>query len=138
MDWNTSMSGRRPFALDRPSVAAATLASGLVACPCLGQESISVETDVTPVLQEYCVSCHTPGGECLMVSGLDLETYDGLLQGTSSGPVVIPGDVTSSNLLRLIMGQASAEIRMPHDGRPIPQADVRTLMRWVQQGALDN
>ncbi|MDP2694001.1 MAG: hypothetical protein Q8O58_03915, partial [Gallionella sp.] len=38
----------------------------------LKREEVSFREDVQPILHDYCVSCHSPGGKGHAKSGLDL------------------------------------------------------------------
>jgi Planctomycete cytochrome C len=99
---------------------------------------VSYRLDVQPILVSRCVECHQPGGAGLEKSGFDLTSYEGLMKGTKFGPMVVPGDPRSSNLIRLIEGKAAPELRMPHNQRPLLSAQVDILKDWVKQGAHDN
>ncbi len=102
------------------------------------QEEVSYALDVRPILESRCISCHQPGGDGYIASGLDLSTYEGLMAGTEHGPIVVPGDPLTSNLVRLIEGKASPEIRMPHDQRPLLRYQTLIIRDWVKQGAANN
>lgn len=116
---------------------ASTLAPIQQAC---AQQSaaVSYSQDVAPVLRGWCVSCHQPGGEGYTASGLDLTSYAGLMKGTKFGPMVLPGQPDASNLVVLIEGRASPQIRMPHNQKPLPSCLRDEIWSWVFQGAKDN
>lgn len=102
-------------------------------------EEVSFALDVRPILESRCVACHhSPAGEGYAASGLDLSTYDGLMAGTKHGPIVVPGDPVTSNLVRLIEGKASPQLAMPHDQRPLLRYQTLIIRDWVRQGAKDN
>lgn len=102
------------------------------------QEEVSFALDVRPILESRCVACHHSDGDGYAASGLDLSSYEGLMAGTKHGPIVVPGDPLTSNLLRLIEGKASPEIRMPHDQRPLLRYQTLIVRDWVKQGAQNN
>ena len=56
------------------------------------QSQKSFKEDVMPIFVGRCVSCHQPGGEGYVKSGLDLTSYAGVMKGTKFGPMIIPGD----------------------------------------------
>ena len=99
---------------------------------------VSYSADVAPVLAENCLSCHQPGAAGYEASGFGVESYAALMKGTKFGPVVIPGDAFTSNLVVLIEGRAHSSIRMPHGEQKIAAEDIETVKLWVDQGALDN
>lgn len=112
----------------------------LVASGC-GQRAstVSYQKDVAPVLAKHCQSCHLPGQAGYVVSGFDLTGYESLMKGTQFGPVVLPGDPLASVLVMLVEGRVDPSIRMPHgDGPPLSEAEILTIRRWLEQGALNN
>jgi mono/diheme cytochrome c family protein len=102
------------------------------------QALVSYSEDIVPIFKGWCVSCHEPGGEGFKASSLDLTTYEGLMQGTKFGPMVIPGDPDDSNIIVLIEGRASPEIRMPFGHKPLPNSLRQQIWSWIFQGAKDN
>ncbi len=103
---------------------------------CAQQQQISYADDIAPIFRGWCVSCHQPGGQGTVASGLDLTTYAGLMKGTKFGPMVIPGDPDRSNLIVLIEGRA--DISMPLGHKPLPDCLRRNIWSWIFQGAKDN
>ncbi|MEI7456812.1 MAG: c-type cytochrome domain-containing protein [Nitrosomonadales bacterium] len=65
---------------------------------------ISFKRDVQPILHDYCVNCHEPGGKGYVKSGLDLTSYQGTMKGTKFGAVVIPGNSDVSTFTKLLTG----------------------------------
>lgn len=114
----------------------------LLAAACGREEAppqVSFSRDVMPILQERCVECHQPGEPGFAASGLDLTSYEGVMAGTSYGPMVMPGDPGASNLVRLVEGRADPSIQMPHgDVAGLYQGEIQTLRTWVEQGAPHN
>ena len=101
-------------------------------------EPISFELEVLPVLRGGCVECHQPDGEGYETSGLDLRDYEGLMRGTKYGPMVVPGDFVTSNLMVLLDGRSDPSIRMPfHRGR-LRQAYINIIRHWIREGAMNN
>ncbi|HYA74962.1 MAG TPA: c-type cytochrome domain-containing protein [Roseiarcus sp.] len=99
---------------------------------------VSFAEDVLPLLKFKCSSCHQAGGEGYEKSGLDLTSYQGVMKGTKFGPMVIPGDPESSNLMRLLDWRASAELRMPHGKKQLSICDRDLVRTWIFDGAKDN
>ncbi len=103
---------------------------------CAQQSQISYSEDIAPIFKGWCVSCHQPGGQGYIASGLDLTNYDGLMKGTKFGPMVIAGQPDSSNLITLIEGRA--KIQMPFGHKPLPACLKQNIWSWIFQGAKDN
>jgi len=106
--------------------------------PQTSQSKKSFKEDVMPIFVGRCVSCHQPGGEGFEKSGLDLTSYAGVMKGTKFGPMVIPGDPESSNLMLLLDWRASPELRMPHDMKQLNSCDRNDIRAWIREGAKDN
>jgi mono/diheme cytochrome c family protein len=102
------------------------------------QSKKSFKEDVLPIFVGRCISCHQPGGEGYAKSGLDLTSYAGLMKGTKFGPMVIPGDPESSNLMLLLDWRASPELRMPHGKKQLNSCDRNDIRSWIRDGAKDN
>ncbi|MGV2334772.1 MAG UNVERIFIED_CONTAM: hypothetical protein LVR18_11875 [Planctomycetaceae bacterium] len=70
---------------------------------------------VRPILQERCFACH---GALKQESGLRLDTAAAVVVGGASGPVVVPGDAASSELIRRVTSSdAAVAACRPKDGR---------------------
>lgn len=109
---------------------------GLAAC---GESRVSFSQDVQPIFDQHCIECHQAAGAGTVASGFDMTSYEGLMKGTTFGPMVIAGDPQGSNLLVLMEGRADPSISMPHGQRePVPEGDIATIRNWVEQGAKDN
>jgi len=119
-------------------VALAAPAGSIQAQPLSADSPVSFKLEVLPIFQGGCVQCHQPGGEGYEASGLDLRSYDGLMQGTKYGPMIVPGDPFTSNLMVMLEGRASPQIQMPlHRGR-LRQAYINIIRHWIMEGAQDN
>lgn len=100
---------------------------------------VSYAKDVAPIIEAHCKSCHTPGQPGYVASGFDVQGYDALMKGTRFGPVVLPGDPLTSTLVMLIEGRADPSLKMPHAGaQPLTPDQIKTIRRWVEQGAKNN
>ncbi len=99
---------------------------------------VSFKDHVMPVLEENCLECHLPGQDGYEKSGLNMGSYEGLMKGTKFGRIIEPGNATLSNLVRLIEGLASPEVRMPHNLPMIDKSKRNIIRRWINQGAKNN
>jgi len=116
------------------------LAPASHAIKALSADDVSFKDDVQPILHDYCVSCHSPGGKGYAKSGLDLTSYEGLMKGTRFGPVVIPGDSEASTFTKLLTG-TNKGLKMPAGLNATGTLDrqyILTLRKWVKQGAKNN
>jgi len=120
--------------------AAALVMSGLPERPrqACAAEPISFAEDIMPIFRGRCISCHQPSAEGFEKSGLDLTTYEGVMKGTKHGPMVIPRDPDSSNLVWLLDWRGSLEVRMPHGKKKLSTCDRDAIRAWIREGAKNN
>ncbi|MDO8533586.1 MAG: c-type cytochrome domain-containing protein [Xanthobacteraceae bacterium] len=103
-----------------------------------GPPPTSFAEDVFPIFKGRCLDCHQPGGKGYEASGLDLRTYEGLMKGTKFGPMVVPRDPDTSNLMWLLDWRASPDLRMPHGTKQLSICDRTAIRRWIMEGAKNN
>lgn len=132
------MTGRHPsLTMFRAAVAGAAFAGGLWAAAA-GAQEVTFKDDVYPILELRCMECHVPGGAGYEASGLDMRSYESLMEGTEHGPVVIPGNAFESNLVAVIDQRTDPELWMPHARRQISKCERLMLRFWINQGAKNN
>jgi mono/diheme cytochrome c family protein len=85
-------------------------------------------TQVRPILQAHCFSCH--GADKKVKGDLRLTSRETLLEGGNSGPVVSLEKPEQSLLVQAINYQ---DLKMPPKGK-LPQAQIDILTRWVKMG----
>lgn len=91
---------------------------------------ISFTNDVMPIFESRCVNCH---GDEQVKEGLDLKTYEGLMAGSSNGPVLEPGNANNSFLLeQIIKGE------MPKRGPKLTPKEIQIITDWINSGAIKN
>lgn len=112
---------------------------GLLIAGCATQQ-VSYRNDVVPILESRCIKCHAPpDGIGYKTTGLSMDSYQSLMQGTDYGPVVVAGDSRRSIFNMLVEGRAGQQQRMPHNEKEsLSESQIETLRNWVNQGALDN
>ncbi len=106
----------------------------------IGGGEISYMIDVRPIIHDYCLNCHSPGGKGYVKSGLDMSTYESLMKGTKYGAVVKPGDSETSTFTKLLTG-TNRGLKMPaglNASGTLDRQYILVLRKWVQQGAKNN
>jgi WD40 repeat protein len=95
-------------------------------------EPVDYQRDVFPILQSYCLGCHTSDAA---EGGLVMESHADLMAGGDSGLAVTAGVPSSSRMMLMLMGQL--EPVMPPEGEARPtEREVEILKAWVEQGAV--
>jgi hypothetical protein len=85
------------------------------------------DSGLLPVLEKNCVQCH--GGK-VRLKDLNLSSYESVMKGSESGPVVVPGKPDESRLYRAVH-----EGKMPLGKARLSDADVAAIRAWIEAGA---
>ena len=103
----------------------------LVAIPADGGSAPDYQTQVAPILKQYCAGCHNDEDR---EGKFSLESYASLQRGTGHGPALLPGDPKGSLMLRVLTGLAKP--MMPPKDEPRPRAEeIAILEVWIASGA---
>jgi hypothetical protein len=85
------------------------------------------------IFEDHCLDCHNPGK---LKGDLRLDTYAGVMAGGKSGPVVVPGDPESSELMKRLHLPLDDKQHMPPKGKtPLSDDDTAVLAWWIEAGA---
>lgn len=95
-----------------------------------GNQGVSFEKQIAPILNDKCVRCH---GEQRASANLKLDTFAGFRQGGRSGVLLVPGKPNFSLLARKLI--APDPQRMPKNAPALEQAEIQLIARWIQEGA---
>lgn len=121
------------------SIAVAALSLLMMAFPVMALGDVSYKKDIRPIIEDYCLNCHKPGGKGYKKSGLDMRTYKSLMKGTKFGTVIKPGDSYTSILVQAVEGRVHASIKMPYGmNGGLAKDKIELLRKWVQQGGRNN
>lgn len=116
------------------------LISCLYMSGCVTTPPISYQNDVRPIFVNKCIDCHTPPyGEGYRRTGLDMVSYESLMEGSIYGPVVIPGNSKASPLNMQIEGRVgNLSQQLKNRQMAITEHEIKILHLWIEQGALNN
>jgi hypothetical protein len=96
-------------------------------------EKVDFNTQVKPILNKKCLSCH---GGVKKAGGFSLLFEEEALGKTKSGkPAIIPGDADDSEFITRLR-HSDPEKLMPKKGDPLTDEEVQILTDWVNQGAV--
>ncbi len=90
---------------------------------------------VQPILSGSCAvaDCHDT---TTRQSGLALETYQQVAEGSDFGAMLVPFKPDKSHLYLHVAGEI--EPQMPFEGDPLPDDEIAFLARWIEVGAPDD
>jgi Protein of unknown function (DUF1553)/Protein of unknown function (DUF1549)/Planctomycete cytochrome C len=96
-----------------------------IAIPAVAQRAPLFKSEILPVLEKNCVSCHSDQKK---MAGLDLSTFSGVMAGGSSGPVIAPGKPERSLLWKMVESD-----KMPMGGK-LTAAEKQLIKTYIEQG----
>ena len=64
--------------------------------------------------------------------GLRLDDYSAAIFGSENGAVLVPGDISGSELVRRLRGESMP--RMPFLSRPLPEEQIKLIEEWIDAG----
>jgi hypothetical protein len=98
----------------------------------LPNDKVDFNTQVKPILNKKCITCH---GGVKQKAGFSLLFREEALGKTESGkPAIIPGHPEQSELIKRITAKDPDE-RMPYKHAPLTEAEITILQKWIKQGA---
>jgi hypothetical protein len=96
--------------------------------------AVNYEDDIKPIFNRYCLGCHSAAE---MRSGLSLESYQGVLKGSSGGDIVKAGRATQSALYQAVAHEGDGVRPMPLGGAKIPDSAINIIKDWIAGGLLE-
>ena len=94
--------------------------------------TVDFNTEVKPIINKKCISCH---GGVKRQGGFSLLFRSEALANTESGkPAIIPGQPGKSEMIRRLTLKDPEE-RMPYHEEPLTEEEINTLSAWIKQGA---
>ncbi len=84
---------------------------------------MSFTTNIKPILQNFCFSCH---GNGLSQNAVNFDTYAGVKAVADNGKLV--GTIS----------HASGFVAMPQSGPKLSECNIDKIKSWVTSGALNN
>ena len=92
-----------------------------------GLFSVDYQTEIQPIFTGNCGACHTSGSQ----AGLNLSSYENVMEGSNNGPVVLPFDHEASVLWQRVNAGT-----MPPNSTLSP-SQVLLIADWIDEGALE-
>lgn len=100
------------------------------------EDRISFNRDIRPILSNHCLQCHGPDA-ATREAGLRLDVRESAVAAMASGArAIVPGDPSASELLRRVTHADDGVLMPPPEiGKPLGEAQIETLRRWIDAGA---
>ncbi len=96
------------------------------------QDKIDFSSQVKPILNKRCITCH---GGVKKNSGFSVLFREEAIDTTESGkPSIVPGHPELSEVIRRI-NSSDPEDRMPYKEEPLSNSEIKILTKWIEQGA---
>lgn len=96
------------------------------------EEQVDFSTDVKPILNKHCISCH---GGVKKSGGFSVLFEHEAFGITDSGiPAIIRGNPEQSELIKRVL-EHDPELRMPYNRPPLSEKEIEILKKWIKQGA---
>ena len=96
---------------------------------------IDYNTQIQSIFDSNCISCHNNGGG--YAGGLDLSSYNNVLEGGNNSNNIIPNDHSNSLLYERITLPEGNQLSMPQNGTPLSQPEIDLIAQWIDEGALE-
>ncbi|OGO33726.1 MAG: hypothetical protein A2Z16_00500 [Chloroflexi bacterium RBG_16_54_18] len=87
-------------------------------------QPLTFEATIGPLLTARCGSCHGENG----LNGLNLTSYEAVLEGGLNGPALIPGDSEDSLIVIKLSGSE------PHFAQ-LSQSELDLIIQWINNNA---
>jgi ankyrin repeat protein len=103
-----------------------------------GKGKLDFQKDVAPILRRHCISCHGPE---MQLADLRLDQRRYALTEGQDRDLIKPGHSADSLLVRRLTDKKLGLLMppgfpfYPQDEVGLPQAQVKTLARWIDEGA---
>jgi|ERR1041384_3294152 hypothetical protein len=102
-----------------------------------GSKTVSYKKDIVPILNTYCLPCHTE--DQMNPSELYLDTYEDMMKGGKHGKPIEPGKADSSLMVMKLTPKPPFGDPMPLKRKtPVPEDTLNILKKWIGQGAKKN
>ncbi|HSU53695.1 MAG TPA: c-type cytochrome domain-containing protein [Candidatus Dormibacteraeota bacterium] len=105
----------------------------VLSCTGRAEDKTTYQEHVFPLIEANCAKCHN---EDKKKADLDLTSYQGVLRGSGSGPVVASGSPDSSKLWKALTH--SEEPYMPPNRPGLAEQELAVFKKWITDGLLEN
>ncbi|MFT3947485.1 MAG: DUF1553 domain-containing protein [Agriterribacter sp.] len=98
----------------------------------IGHKRVDFSSEVKPLLNKKCITCH---GGVKKEGGFSVLFREEALGKTESGePAIIPGHPEKSELIKRLTSKDPEE-RMPYKHDPLSEKEIEMMKQWIKEGA---
>jgi hypothetical protein len=115
------------------TIGALLVSASLVSAAEKPPEKVTFEEHIKPLFRNSCLNCHNPEKK---KSGLDMTTYQGLMQGSDNGKVIVPGDPDKSVLFKCVT--FADDPKMPPKSDKLSDPELDLIKKFIELGAPEN
>lgn len=102
---------------------------------CAADDTIDFSREVRPILAKNCFKCHGPDAET-READLRLDLRDSAIKERGGHSAIVPGEPAQSEVVKRITSNDESEKMPPVDSDlNLTDAEIATLVRWIEQGA---
>lgn len=99
---------------------------------CQQEPRIDFNTQIKPIINNKCISCH---GGVKKNAGFSFLFKEEALGATHEGsPAIIPGNSKKSRMIQRLH-ETDLELRMPYEKPPLSEEEIDLFTKWIDQGA---
>jgi len=99
---------------------------------CQRSESVDFNTQIKPIINDKCITCH---GGVKKNAGFSFLFEEEALGNTSEGtPAIIPGNSKKSRMIDRLH-ETDLELRMPYEKPALSKKEIDLFTQWIDQGA---
>ena len=100
--------------------------------PLSESDKAQLNLQVRAIFAHHCYKCHSTEKQ---KGGLILQDSAGVMRGGDSGPILIPGNATDSEIIRRLKLPRSHDEAMPPKGKLLESAEIEWIRVWIDEGA---
>jgi hypothetical protein len=108
-----------------------------VAVSAFGQQTVSFNRDIRPIMADTCFRCHGPDSSSRM-AGMRLDIREEAIKANRAGRVpIVPGKPEESQIVARVFHQNAARLMPPPSAhKELTAKQKETIRQWVAEGAV--
>ena len=95
--------------------------------------AVDFEKDVFPILESNCLDCHDRD---TLKGGIGLDSFYHATLPTDAGEDLFVAGKPEDSVLLHVVEESDPEKRMPPKGDPLTGAEISTIRKWIEEGAI--